>query len=206
MMDKIKENSLCSLSDEEVAVLAQNGSNAAFDHIIARYRNCVYGKANTYFLAGGEKEDVIQEGMIGLYKAVMEFKKDGGSSFAHFANVCISRQIISAVKAAGRKKHIPLNSYISLDKEEENDNDDLSCILEDEGQNPEKIVINQENLWGIERKINHALSKLELQVFMYYTEGMSYDEISELLDKPRKSVDNALQRVKKKLADVLEGK
>lgn len=204
MVDNVKKNSLCSLSDEEVAVMAQNGSVAAFDHIIARYRNCVYGKANTYFLAGAEKEDVIQEGMIGLYKAVKEFKKDGGSSFAHFANVCISRQIISAVKAAARKKHSPLNSYISLNKEDENETDAFSHVFEDNEHNPEEIIINRESLCGIEREINRVLSKLELQVFMYYTEGMSYDDIAEILGKPAKSVDNALQRVKKKLSGALE--
>lgn len=203
-MDKIRENSLCSLPDEEVAALAQDGSEAAFDHIIARYRNCVYAKANTYFLAGAEKEDVIQEGMIGLYKAVKEFKQDCGTSFTHFANVCISRQIISAARAAARKKHSPLNSYISLDKEDEGDMDTLSHSLEDDEQNPEHIVISRENLCGIEREINRTLSKLELQVFMYYTEGMSYEDIAEILGRPAKSVDNALQRVKRKLTEALE--
>lgn len=197
-MENKTEVSLCSLPDEEVIVLAQSGNGDALNHIIARYRNCVYGTANTYFLAGAEKEDVAQEGMIGLYKAVKEFTA-GGSSFAHFAKLCISRQIISAVRAAARKKHVPLNSYIFLDKDEDTE----TGFLEDNENNPEKIVINRENLCGTERKINSVLSKLELQVFMYYTEGRSYDEIAELVGKSTKSIDNALQRIRKKLALVL---
>lgn len=203
MMDGSKDRTLCRLSDEEVVALAQKGDDAALNHIIVRYRNYVYSKANTYFLAGAEKDDVVQEGMIGLYKAVKDFKPESGSSFKHFAGLCISGQIITAVKAATRKKHLPLNSYISIEDKTENDADGFTLDLGDDEQNPENIVIGQENLNVIEYKINHILSKLELQVFMYYTEGMSYDEIAALAGKPRKSIDNALQRIKKKLAQEL---
>ncbi len=200
-MDRIKEQALYTLSDEDVVKIAQSGDDNALNHIIARYRNYVYSKANTYFLVGAEKDDVAQEGMIGLYKAVKEYSSCEGSSFKHFAGICISRQILTAVKAATRKKHIPLNSYISLDKagDDAETSEALDCILEDGDQNPEAIVIGQENLSLIEYKINKVLSKLEMQVFIYYTEGMSYDEIASVVGKSRKCVDNALQRIKKKL-------
>ena len=113
-MDRAAGENFCSLSDEQVVLLSQNGDEDALNHIIARYRNFVYSKANTYFLAGAEKEDVVQEGMIGLYKAVKENNPDNESSFKRFAGVCVSNQILSAVKAATRKKHLPLNSYIYL--------------------------------------------------------------------------------------------
>lgn len=206
-MDRDKEQSLYRLSDEEVVKIAQAGDNEALNHIIARYRNYVYSKANTYFLVGAEKDDVAQEGMIGLYKAVKEYSPREGSSFKHFAGLCISRQIITAVKAATRQKHIPLNSYISLDKTDDLENGDgLDAVLEDGEQNPEAIIIGQEDLSLIEYKINKALSKLEMQVFIYYTEGMSYDEIAKILGKTKKSIDNALQRIKKKLLDELDRK
>lgn len=199
-MDKVEEGALYRLSDEEVVRAAQDGDVDALNHIIARYRNYVYSKANTYFLVGAEKDDVAQEGMIGLYKAVKEYSPCEGSSFKHFAGLCISRQIITAVKAATRKKHIPLNSYISLDKTDDAENGDgLDAVLEDGEQNPETIIIGQEDLSQVEYKINKALSKLEMQVLIYYTEGMSYDEIGAVLGKSKKSIDNALQRIKKKL-------
>ncbi len=204
-MDKLDEQSLCRLSDEDVVAYAKAGEEAALNHIIARYRNYVYSKANTYFLVGAEREDVAQEGLIGLYKAVREFSPEGGSSFKHFAGLCISRQIITAVKAASRKKHIPLNSYISLDAEKQGPaEEELGAAFSDEEQNPETILIEQEDLSRIEYKINKALSKLEMQVFNYYAEGMSYEEIASALGRTEKSVDNALQRVKKKLLNELK--
>lgn len=205
-MDKGKNQSLCKLPDEAVAVLAQEGDEIALDHLIARYRNYVYSKANAYFLVGAEKDDIIQEGLIGLYKAALEYDQAEGASFKQFASICVSRQILTAIKMATRKKHGPLNSYISLDKtEEESAGDEFLNALGDEHKNPEDIVIGKEDLNDIECKINSVLSKLEMQVFMYYTEGMSYDEIAQMLGKTRKSVDNALCRIKKKLLDELGG-
>lgn len=199
-MDNMENQSLCKLPDEAVAAMAQEGDAVALDHLIARYRNYVYSKANTYFLVGAEKDDVVQEGLIGLYKAVKEYDASSGSSFLHFANLCVSRQILTAIKTATRKKHSPLNSYISLDKTEEDSVcDELLASAGDGEQNPEDIVISKEDLNNIECKINRALSKFEMQVFKYYTEGMSYNEIAEILGKRRKSVDNALCRIKKKL-------
>ncbi len=198
-MDKGENQSLCTLSDEAVAAMAQGGNTQALDHLIARYRNYVYSKANTYFLVGAEKEDLVQEGLIGLYKAVKEYDPACGSSFLHFANLCVLRQILTAIKTATRKKHSPLNSYISLDKAGEDTAEEFLPSIGDGEQNPEDIIIGKEDLNNIECKISKVLSKYELQVFMYYTEGMSYDEIAVMLDKERKSVDNALCRIKKKL-------
>lgn len=202
-MDKAGQESLCKLSDEEVVGIAQTGDEDALNHIIARYRNYVYSKANTYFLVGAEREDVAQEGLIGLYKAVKEFDASCGSTFKQFAALCISRQIITAIKTATRKKHMPLNSYVSLDDADDGyEAEDGSLAAECE--NPETIIIDREALGSIERKINRVLSKMELQVFMYYIEGMSYDDIAAMLAKPVKSVDNALQRIKKKLLKELK--
>ena len=205
-MDRAAGENFCSLSDEQVVLLSQNGDEDALNHIIARYRNFVYSKANTYFLAGAEKEDVVQEGMIGLYKAVKEYNPDNESSFKRFAGVCVSNQILSAVKAATRKKHLPLNSYISLcESGAELENDESQGVyIEDREKNPEDIIIGQENQSMMEYKINKALSKLELQVFLYYIDGLSYTEISELIGKPPKSIDNALCRIKRKLSEALK--
>ena len=181
-MSIVGQEPLCKLSDEAVVDMAQGGNEEALDHIIARYHSYVYSKANTYFLVGAEREDVAQEGFIGLYKAVKDFDKDSGSSFKHFASICISRQIITAVKAATRKKHMPLNSYVSLDGEDV-EPEDVSLVMS-ESENPENIIISQEELESIEYKINRALSKMEMQVLMYYTGGMSYEEIAVALKRP----------------------
>lgn len=201
-MDTAKKKSLYRLSDEEVVKAAQKGDKDALDHIIARYRNYVYSKANTYFLVGAERDDVAQEGFIGLYKAVKDYDDQCGSSFKHFASLCISRQIITAIKAATRKKHIPLNSYVSLDNKE-GESEDISLVIS-ENENPESIIISQEEMEISEFKINRILSKMEMQVLMYYTEGMSYEEIAAAIKKPVKSVDNALSRIKKKLINELK--
>lgn len=203
-MDKAGQESLCKLSDEEVVRIAQAGDEDALNHIIARYRNYVYSKANTYFLVGAEREDVAQEGLIGLYKAVKEFDASCGSTFKQFASLCVSRQIITAIKTATRKKHLPLNSYVSLDDADDGYEAEEGSLAADERENPETIIIDREDLESVERKINRVLSKMELQVFMYYTEGMSYDDIAAMLAKPVKSVDNALQRIKKKLLKELK--
>lgn len=191
------------LSDEACVEAAQKGNDDALNHIIARYRNYVYSKANTYFLVGADKDDVAQEGLIGLYKAVREYNPGMNCSFKHFARICIVGQIIDAIKAASRKKHGPLNSYISLDKPEEYENEDaFEGVME--AENPEDIVINQENLENIECIIAKSLSKMEMQVFMYYIQGMSYEEMASVIKKPVKSIDNALCRIKKKLLSELK--
>lgn len=197
---------LCELSDEEVVILAQNNDREALDHIITRYRNFVYAKAKKFFLIGSEQDDLVQEGMIGLYEAVKNFKNDR-ASFKSFAGICVRRQLISAVKTATRNKHKPLNSYISLDKnayDSESDSAFIDSISDKSPQNPESIVIDKENFDGIESKINSTLSNLELRVLMFYLDGYSYQQIGEKINKDVKSVDNAIQRIKKKIENIVK--
>ena len=196
---------LCELSDEEVVSLARAGDNLALEHIIVRYRNFVYKKAKQFFLIGSDEDDLIQEGMIGLYEAVKNFE-DGKASFQSFAGICVKRQMISAVKSATRNKHKPLNSYISLDKniyDSEKCTAFIDSILEGSPKNPEAIVIDKEDFDGIENKINNTLSELELKVLIYYLDGYSYQQIGEKIDKDAKAVDNAIQRIKKKIESII---
>jgi RNA polymerase sporulation-specific sigma factor len=167
----------------------------------------VRAKARTYFLIGADREDIIQEGMIGLFKAVRDFKGDKLSSFRAFAELCITRQIITAIKTATRQKHIPLNSYISLNKpvfDEESDRTLMDMLSESKITDPEEMMINREEFKNIELKMSEVLSGLEWEVLSCYLEGKSYHEISRDLDRHIKSIDNALQRVKRKLEKYLE--
>lgn len=203
---KKENNDFSCLSDEELTALAQSGSADALEAIISRYKGLVYSKSKLYFLAGADKDDIVQEGLIGLYKAVKDFDIKKSAHFKAFAGVCVSRQIISAVKAASRKKHIPLNSYVSLDNsvfDDENDANLLEFVTTDEALNPEEILIDRENTDGIEYKINKALSKFESGVLLCYLDGMSYQEIAAKERRDVKAVDNAIQRIKKKLAAAL---
>lgn len=207
MVLDMNRNELERLSDEQLVKCAQSGDNESLETILSRYKNLVYSKAKPYFLAGADDEDVIQEGFIGLYKAVKDFDGDRFPFFKVFAGVCVTRHIITAVKAASRKKHAPLNSYVSLDKNTYDENSDitlLDVIAFDELQNPEAIFIDRENVDGMEYKINKALSKLETEVLVLYLEGMSYNEIAQKLGKDTKAVDNAVQRIKKKLENALK--
>ncbi len=206
MVLEMNRNELERLSDEQLVKRAQSGDNESLETILSRYKNLVYSKAKPYFLAGADDEDVIQEGFIGLYKAVKDFDGDRFPFFKVFAGVCVTRHIITAVKAASRKKHAPLNSYVSLDKNTYDENSDitlLDVIAFDELQNPEAIFIDRENVGGMEYKINKALSKLETEVLVLYLEGMSYSEIAREVGKDTKAVDNAVQRIKKKLENAL---
>lgn len=170
-----------------------------------KYRNFVRSKARCYFLVGADYEDLVQEGMIGLYKAIRDFQGDKPSSFRTFAELCITRQIITAIKKATRQKHIPLNSYVSLDKPAyEHDADrTLYDTLSTSLTNPENVYINREGYNSIRCKIHQVLSELERHVLILYSEGFSYQEIGRELGKHTKAVDNALQRVKKKLGKIL---
>jgi len=195
------------LADEEVAIAAQNGDEQAQEYLINKYRNFVRAKARSYFLIGADREDIIQEGMIGLYKAIRDFRGDKLSSFRAFAELCVTRQIITAIKAATRQKHIPLNSYISLNKpiyDEDADRTLLDVVTTARINDPEELIISQEEFNDIEDKMGKLLSSLELEVLVFYLEGKSYQEIAEELDRHVKSVDNALQRVKRKLERYLE--
>ena len=188
-------------TDEDVVVLAQNGDGQALAYLLNKYKNFVRSKARSYFLIGADHEDIVQEGMIGLYKAIRDFQPSRLSSFRSFAELCVKRQIITAIKAATRQKHVPLNSYVSLNKplyDEESDRT-LLDVIEGRVTNPEDLYISQEDLARIQTQISEVLSDLERQVLEAFMDGKSYQEIAELLGRHVKSIDNALQRVKRKL-------
>lgn len=195
------------LTDEELVEQVHLGNTDALDFLISKYRLFVKAKARSYFLIGADKEDIIQEGMIGLYKAIRDFKEDKLASFRAFAELCITRQIITAIKTATRQKHIPLNSYVSLDKpiyDEESERTLMDIITSPISDDPEYLMINREDYLYLEEKMGEVLSELEQQVLVRYLEGQSYNEISEELDRHVKSIDNALQRVKRKLERHIE--
>ncbi|HHX94407.1 MAG TPA: RNA polymerase sporulation sigma factor SigH [Clostridia bacterium] len=193
--------------DEQIVDLAQSGNDPAQEYLINKYKNFVRAKARSYFLIGADREDIIQEGMIGLYKAIRDFRGDKLSSFRAFAELCITRQIITAIKTATRQKHIPLNSYVSLNKpiyDEDSDRTLLDVISGSKITDPEELIISREEFDDIEEKMGEILSSLEWQVLMAYLEGKSYQEIASELNRHVKSIDNALQRVKRKLERYLE--
>jgi len=195
------------IQDEELVSQARDGSEVALEALINKYKNFVRAKARSYFLVGADREDIIQEGMIGLYKAVRDYRDDKLSSFRAFAELCVTRQIITAIKTATRQKHIPLNSYISLNKpiyDEDSDRTLMDVISGAHISDPEELVINREEFNDIENKMGEILSDLEWQVLVSYLEGRSYQEIAVELNRHVKSIDNALQRVKRKLEKYLE--
>ena len=195
-----------NVTDEYLAKIAQDGDDIATEILIGKYKNLVKSKSRTYFLIGADKEDIVQEGMIGLFKAIRDFKGEKQCSFRAFAEMCVTRQIITAIKTATRQKHIPLNSYISLNKpmyDEESEHTLMDTIVENKKIDPEEIMITKENFLAIEQKMNDVLSKLEWNVLSLYLEGKSYNEIAYLLSKTEKSIDNALQRIKKKVGKLL---
>jgi RNA polymerase sporulation-specific sigma factor len=198
------------MTDEELISNARIGGGGyeALEYLITKYKNFVRAKARSYFLIGADHEDIVQEGMIGLYKAIRDFRGDKLASFKAFAELCITRQIITAIKTATRQKHIPLNSYVSLDKPIYDDDTDRTLYdtldtLTGIRSNPEEIYINQEEYNDIEDKIARVLSDLERKVLMLYLDGRSYQEIAVDLNRHVKSIDNALQRVKRKLEKYL---
>lgn len=195
--------------DEEIVEIAKDGDTAALEYLINKYKNFVRAKARSYFLIGADREDIIQEGMIGLYKAIRDFRCDKLSSFRAFAELCITRQIITAIKTATRQKHIPLNSYVSLNKpiyDEDSDRTLLDVISGTKITDPEELIISREEFDDIEEKMGEILSSLEWKVLMFYLEGKSYQEIAVDLKRHVKSIDNALQRVKRKLERYLENR
>ena len=197
------------MNDEQVVEMCHQGDSKAEEYLLNKYKNFVRAKARSYFLIGADHEDIVQEGMIGLYKAIRDFKPEKLSSFRAFAELCITRQIITAIKTATRQKHIPLNSYVSLNKplyDEESDRTLLDVIMEGRISDPEELIINRENLGNIHNKISEVLSGLEQEVLQAYLDGKSYQEIADALGRHVKSIDNALQRVKRKLEKYLEEK
>ena len=193
--------------DEDVVLLCQDGNSLAVEYLLNKYKNFVRSKARSYFLIGADHEDIVQEGMIGLYKAIRDYRPEKLSSFRAFAELCITRQIITAIKTATRQKHIPLNSYVSLNKplyDDESDRTLMDVCAEGHSANPEEMLISQEDLEGIHRRIDEVLSGLEQEVLTAYLAGKSYQEIADNLGRHVKSIDNALQRVKRKLEKYLE--
>lgn len=196
-------------SDEDVVEEAKKGNNKAQEYIISKYENFVKSKAKSYFLIGADKEDIYQEGMIGLYKAIRDYKPDKCSSFKAFAELCVTRQIITAIKTATRQKHIPLNTYVSLNKpiyDEESERTLLDVLVGMRITDPEELFISAEQMKYIQSQMGKVLSDLELEVLNSYLDGKSYQEIACDLDRHAKSIDNALQRVKRKLEKCLKMK
>ena len=192
-------------SDEEIIENVREGEASGMDELFERYKNVVRSIASTMYLIGGETEDLIQEGMIGLFKAVQEYDPGRDASFGTFARLCITRQIYSAVKASGRKKHIPLNTYVSL-YEETKDDDESGRSVEvkdmlraSDSTEPEQVVLSNEKSKEIERAIDEELSSFEKNVLELYVTGMSYSEIADVLGKNEKATDNAIQRIRGKL-------
>ncbi|MCT2536619.1 RNA polymerase sporulation sigma factor SigH [Aquibacillus koreensis] len=203
----IQDLELEVLEDDQLIDLVHRGHSQALDYLINKYRNFVRAKARTYFLVGADREDIVQEGMIGLYKAIRDYKGDKLSSFKAFAELCVTRQIITAIKTATRQKHIPLNSYVSLDKpiyDEESDRTLLDVIAGSKTIDPQELIVNREKFGDMEIKMSELLSELERQVLSLYLDGRTYQEISVELNRHVKSIDNALQRVKRKLERYLE--
>lgn len=208
-MSQGSPNVYVSMLDEELIDSVRSGNSSAMEFLIDKYRAFVKAKARTYFLIGADREDIIQEGMIGLYKAIRDYRGDKLSSFRSFAELCITRQIITAIKMSTRQKHTPLNSYISLNKpifDEESERTLMDIIGEEAVNNPEELLIDKEELFRIESKMSEMLSSLEWEVLSLYLQGKSYVEIAEKLHRHIKSIDNALQRVKRKLEIALSSK
>ncbi|MDI6716267.1 MAG: RNA polymerase sporulation sigma factor SigH [Actinomycetota bacterium] len=192
-----------TLSDSELVFAARDGDDAALEFLLDKYKNFVRVKARAYFLIGADWDDLVQEGMIGLYKAIRDYQEGKQSSFKAFAELCITRQIITAIKTATRQKHVPLNSYISLNRpiffEEESDRLLMDFLSGKEIADPVDLVISGEEMQSMRTSFGEILSDLEAQVLTLYIDGKSYQEIADELKRHVKSIDNALQRVKRKI-------
>ena len=200
------DNSL-NKTDEEIVELAKEGDKDSIEYIMDKYKELVTMKVSRYFIVGAEKEDIFQEGMIGLYKAIKDFNKEKQNSFKSFANLCIERQLITAVKTSNRQKHTPLNSYVSLNTSAYDEGDDTTImeILDANTiEDPLDTIVKKEYYKWVEEKMNETLSDFEKQVLHRYAQGESYTTISEKLDAPIKSIDNAIQRIRKKATKNIE--
>lgn len=191
--------------DEVLISRCRQGDQTALECIMEKYKPLVIKKARSMFLIGGETEDLIQEGMIGLFKAVQDFNPDRETSFYRFSKLCINRQIYSAVTSAGRKKHSPLNGYVSLSDSEELEWEERWRRPAVSAVSPEEALINRERMEMIQEKLGERLSSLEWSVLKLFLEGYSYAQMADKLGKKEKSIDNALRRIKGKLQDILEG-
>ena len=189
------------IKDEELISRFKNGESEILDYLMEKYKNMVRKKARTMFLIGGENDDLIQEGMIGLFKAVRDYQPARDAAFQTFASICVDRQIYNAIQSSNRQKHQPLNSYISLS---EQDGENEEHLGDNWGENPESIIIDQENVQDLEQEITATLSPMENQVLEYYLAGNGYGEIAQIMGKTPKSIDNALQRIRIKIREQLE--
>ncbi|MDO4306683.1 MAG: sigma-70 family RNA polymerase sigma factor [Eubacteriales bacterium] len=187
-------------TDEELIARLRAGEGGISDYLMEKYKDLVRKRANTLYLIGGEKDDLIQEGMIGLFKAVRDYQPDREASFQTFAGLCIDRQIYNAIQGSNRQKHMPLNTYVSLSVEDEEE----SALGEQWAENPESIIIDRENARMLAEEINKILSPLENQVLSYYLDGYNYVRIGEIMGKSPKSMDNALQRIRGKIRSCRE--
>ena len=189
------------IKDEELISRFKNGESEILDYLMEKYKNMVRKKARTMFLIGGENDDLIQEGMIGLFKAVRDYQPDKDATFQTFASICVDRQIYNAIQSSNRQKHQPLNSYVSLSEQGGENEEHLGDTWV---ENPESIIIDQENVENLEQEITTTLSPMENQVLEYYLAGNGYGEIAELMGKTPKSIDNALRRIRTKIKEQLE--
>ena len=194
---------LNELEDRELVGLVRQGDDRCIEVLLARYRNFARSKARSYFLAGSDKEDVVQEGMIGLFKAIRDFEEDTGTPFRAFAELCISRQILTAIKTANRQKHQPLNSSVSLDApaygSDDSDRSVGDNLVSPRTSDPVELVISAQEIEAIRDTMKENLTDLEGDVLRLYMDGKSYEEIAGVLGNHVKSIDNALQRIKRKL-------
>ena len=191
-------------SDEEFIVRLRSGENEIMDYILEKYKPLVRKKTNALYLIGGENEDLIQEGMIGLFKAVRDYNEDKDCSFASFAQLCISRQLYSALEASNRKKHGPLNTYVSFSLEEQEGQSMFEDFFSRKTSSPEEWILEQEKLKELQMCMKERLSSMEQHVLEFYLEGNNYIKISEILEKSPKSIDNALQRIRQKIRQLQE--
>jgi RNA polymerase sporulation-specific sigma factor len=202
---------LQTATDEELVETVRNdGNERAIEMLLKRYRHYARAKARSYFLSGADKDDIVQEGMIGLYKAIRDYQASKNIAFRAFAELCITRQIITAIKTATRQKHQPLNSYVSLSRgyatADDADRPLVDVLVTDHAPDPADVVISSEEMSVIRSSMGRVLSRFETQVMQLYVEGKSYQQIAEMLGKHSKSIDNALQRIKRKLAAHMGGR
>lgn len=199
-----QKNNFSQIKDEDLIEMIKAGNKSALEHLINRYKDLVNMKVSKYYIVGAEREDIVQEGLIGLYKAIKSYQSNKQNSFKSFAGICIERQLITAIKTSNRQKHMPLNSYISLNKEayendDENNNIDLIEILNvNIIEDPLDMITKKEYYQIVEDTIDKSLSDFEKKVLGCYIQGESYIEIAQRLDTPVKSIDNAIQRIRKK--------
>ena len=198
----VQKQELKNCTDESLIERIHAGQEELTDYILEKYKPLVRKKTNAMYLIGGETEDLIQEVMIGVFKAVGDFREEKESSFYHFAELCINRQLYSALEASNRKKHLPLNSYVSLSGSENEDGVPMEELLPFISENPEQRIIEREIWDDFQKKLSGNLSKMEKQVLMQYLDGYNYIQIAKQMQKPPKSIDNALQRIRQKIRKI----